>query len=78
MQCNGSKYAKMAVLLGWLFVVSFEFSHLLKLASYLWHQPVCGQKTMFEKITFCVQNYEDLLTGFLKSHKNEQASNGIT
>ena len=34
----------MNVLLVWLFVVSFEFSHLLKLTSYLWHQTVCWLK----------------------------------
>ena len=68
---NSSKYAKMTVLLVWLFVVSFEFSHLLKLTSYLWHQTVfMSKKTMLENFTVFVRNNEDLLNGLFKSLKN--------
>ena len=37
-----------------------------------------GQKTKFKSFTYCVQNNEDLFTGFSKSLKNKKASHGTT
>ena len=50
--CNASKYAKITVLLVWLFVVSFEISHLFKWTSYLWHQTVFWSKNDVRELYF--------------------------
>ena len=49
---NASKYAKMTVLLVWSFVVSFEFSHHLKLNSYLWDQTGFWSKNYVRELYF--------------------------
>ena len=53
---NASKYAKMTILLVWLFVVSFKFSHLLIWTSYLWHQTIFWSKNDVRELYFFCSN----------------------